>query len=34
MIEQMLGVAADTTLNIGNTITYMLVAAVFFLVWL
>ena len=32
MIEQMLGVAADTTLNIGNTITYMLVAAVFGLI--
>ena len=29
MIEQILGVAADTTLDIGNTITYMLVAAVF-----
>ena len=32
MIEQMLGVTADTTLNIGNTITYMLVAAVFGLI--
>ena len=32
MIEQIFGVAADTTLNVGSTITYMLVAAVFGLV--
>lgn len=29
MIEQMFGVTADTTMNVGNTIIYMLVAAVF-----
>ena len=32
MLEQIFGVTADTTMNIGNTITYMLVAAVFGLV--
>lgn len=32
MLEQMFGVAADTTLDVGNTITYMLVAAVFGLI--
>ena len=32
MIEQIFGVTADTTMDIGNTITYMLVAAVFGLV--
>ena len=32
MIEQIFGVTADTTLNIGNTITYMLVAAAFGLI--
>ncbi len=29
MLEQIFGVTADTTLDVGNTITYMLVAAVF-----
>lgn len=32
MLEQILGVTADTTMDIGNTITYMLVAAVFGLI--
>jgi uncharacterized membrane protein YhiD involved in acid resistance len=32
MIEQIFGVTADTTMDIGNTITYMLVAAVFGLI--
>lgn len=32
MLEQIFGVAADTTLNVGNTITYMLVAAAFGLI--
>ena len=32
MIEQIFGVTADTSMDIGNTITYMLVAAVFGLV--
>lgn len=32
MLEQIFGVTADTTLNVGNTITCMLVAAVFGLV--
>lgn len=32
MIEQIFGVAQDTTLNVGNTITYMLIAAVFGLI--
>ena len=29
MIEQIFGVTADTTMDVGNTITYMLIAAVF-----
>lgn len=32
MIEQIFGVAQDTTMNVGNTITCMLIAAVFGLV--
>ena len=32
MLEQIFGVTADTTMDVGNTITYMLVAAVFGLV--
>ncbi len=32
MIEQIFGVTADTTMDVGNTIIYMLVAAVFGLV--
>ena len=32
MLEQMFGVAADTTMNVGNTIISMLVAAVFGLI--
>ena len=32
MIEQIFGVTADTTMDVGNTITCMLVAAVFGLV--
>ena len=32
MIEQMFGVAADTTMDVGSAIIYMLVAAVFGLI--
>ena len=32
MIEQIFGVAQDTTMNVGNTISFMLVAAVFGLI--
>ena len=32
MLEQMFGIVADTTMNVGNTITHMLVAAVFGLI--
>lgn len=32
MLEQIFGVTADTTMDVGNTITYMLIAAVFGLI--
>jgi len=32
MLEQIFGVTADATMDVGSTITYMLVAAVFGLI--